>query len=154
MADHAVVTVADALAQPMAGLKIPSALALALTQNLKDSLEVESAEDLVSLGSDTIVLVAEGFDPKPPAVTLLVLKKWAQFFCGEIEIPSKNNTPTGARKVKVKLPTAADRAHSESEDDGWDALSEKSVVDSSSKVEKMKAKDTEATGMTPRQIPP
>ena len=76
--------------------------------------------------------------------------------CGETDAKktvSKKPSAATKPKPKPKSKVAFDKSvGSESEDDGWDLSSEKSAaIDVASKLGLMMAKDTKATGMTPRQ---
>ena len=148
--DRATIPTQEALSLMVAGLRIPPTTAVAMTSAIVDTLEVTDSDGLKSMGSETIVFVAESLEPKPPAITINVVRKWAQYFCEELEIPVKKDlTHVPARKGKVKF---GDKSTlSDSDDDGWDGLSEKSTIDPSSKIGQMMAKDTDATGMTPGQ---
>ena len=137
MTDAPRTPVVEALLQPINKIKIPTALVPKIAESVRVSLEVETPEELAALGSDTLVLIVESLDPKPENLVISIVKKWAEYFCGEAEPPTKNVAlPPVRSKKTVKIPAGSGK-HSESEDDGWDAFSvdRGSAYDPGSKVE-------------------
>jgi len=159
MSDHDnVPEVVALLGSPQGGVKIPPALANEMAEAVVSTLGIEDAEALKSLGSDLIVGVLDDLDldEAPSKTQLGMVRKWAQALCGETEVRKPTRKPAAATslpKAKAKAKVAFDKTMgSESEDDGWDISSEKSMaVEAGSKLGLMMAKDTEATGMSPSQ---
>ena len=121
-----------------------------------NTLGIVENEALKNLGSDLIVGVLDDLDldEAPSKTQLGMVRKWAEALCGETD-PKKalSKKPSAAMKLKPKSKVVFEKSlGSESEDDGWDLSSEKSAaVDVSTKLGLMMVKDTEATGMSPRQ---
>ena len=142
------------LGSPQGGVHIPPSLANEMAEALVYSLGVEKTEAVKNLGPDLIVGVAEELEETPSNLQLGVIRKWAEALCGEPAAKKTPKKPAAAPplKAKAKAKVAFDKSVSESDDDGWDVSSEKSVsIDPHSKLGQMMAKDTEATGMSPSQ---
>ena len=145
------------LGSPQGGVRIPPTLANEMAEAVVNTLGIEEAEALKNLGSDLIVGVLDDLDLEeaPSKTQLGMVRKWAEALCGETEVkkPIKKPAAPTLGKPKPKAKVAFDKSlGSESEDDGWDLSSEKSVaIDPASKIGQMMARDTEATGMSPAQ---
>ena len=115
------------LETPLGGLSIPTAVAKAMAQDAVEALGIEDSEAFKAMGSEMIVGLAEDLEPTPKGVTLLLVRKWSQFFCGE-ETPPAKKAPTATTKEKKKTTPKVgfSSAVSESDDDdGWDVASTK-----------------------------
>ena len=149
----ATVELTNAFTSVQGGLSIPPTLARKMAGIAVDSLGVVESEALKALGSDLIVGIAEDTEPKPAGVTVTMLRKWAQYFCGEESVPEKKTSTSKAKKKttpKVEFASALLASESD-DDDAWDVASMKSMTEADTKIGIMQAKDTEATGMSPPQ---
>ena len=155
MARSTSVDVQTALSMPMGGLSIHEDLMDQMANTLRVTLKVDDSDKLAAMGSAMIVGVAEETTPPPKAILLVLVRTWAQYFCGEKAIMAKMHvTPTKEKKKALKVGFGAPPT-SDSDDDGWDVASERSGyaagTDPESKLGQMMAADTKATGMTPAQ---
>lgn len=145
------------LGSPQGGVRIPPSLANEMAEAVVNTLGIEETEALKNLGADLIVGVLDDLDldEAPSKTQLGMVRKWAEALCGETEgkKPAFKKPSATLLKPKAKSKVAFEKsAGSESEDDGWDLSSEKSMtIDPSSKIGIMQIKDTEATGMSPSQ---